>query len=495
MNPYQIANLMKLAICSATIAGLWVSYRYPDSPRVKRYLDRSFLTLALLAIVGYVNLGFFHGGVGYIHTWEMFHYHLPSKYFQELGYSGLYEAALIADAESEEPHFDEVKSIRDLNTYALVAREDVLNSSTMPERFTPERWKEFSRDVDFFKGRYSPKRWKSLLRDHGYNAPPSRTVLTASVAGSLGPARDLSIYIIGLLDPLLLAILLWVVYRTYGLRLAALVTILFGVNVLSEFIWVGGAFLRFDWLVLCGLGICALRSNRYGLGGALLGGAVMLRIFPLFFAVGVVLRGVFLYSKSWIWHRRYTRFIAGLGLSGLGFLALTMIEVGGLDVWREFLVKIELHHAKLIHNNLGLRYVFGGHPLLLLVGQGAFLTAYLLSLRKLEDDTQAAILGGVLLFALSSLTCYYYAFLILFLLWQPHRPLDFRCWLFFSLLFMTQITVITLRLSGLTQSLVPRGHLSFFGASIVLLISFIVLLVQAHRPVNNAQAESSAALP
>lgn len=482
MNPYQIANIMKLAICVATIFGLWVSYRYPESSRVKRYLDRSFVTLALLALVAYANLGFFHGGVGYIHTWEMFHYHLPSKYFQELGYSGLYEAALVADAESEEPYFGEVGVIRDLKTYSPVAREDILRFSTIRDQFAPERWREFSRDVDFFKVRYSPKRWQNLLRDHGYNAPPSRTVITASVAGSLGPARDFSIYLIGLLDPLLLAILLGVVYRTYGLRLAAFVTILFGVNVLSEFIWVGGAFLRFDWLVLSGLGICALRSNRYALGGALLGGATMLRIFPVFFAVGVVLRGVFLYSKSWTWQTRYTRFTAGFALSGLGLFALTAIEMGGLEVWREFLAKIQLHHTKPIPNNLGLRYLMGGIPLLFFVGQGALLTAYLLSLRKLEDDTQAVFLGGVLLFALSSLTCYYYAFLIFFMLWQPSRPLDFRCWLFFSLLFVTQITVIALPLSGLTQTLVPREHLSFFGASIVILISLIVLLVHAHRP-------------
>ena len=483
MNPYEIANVMKQAICVATIVGLWISYRYPDSFRARRYLNRSFVTLAALGLVGYVNFGFFHGGVGYIHSWEMFHYHVPSKYAQELGYWGLYEAALVADAEAEDPYFGEVRYVRDLRTYSIVSRERILGSSAIRKRFTPQRWEEFSRDLDFFKARYPPERWSQLLQDHGYNAPPSRTLLTSGVVRGMGPVNQLSIHLIGLLDPLLLAVLLWVMYRTYGLRVAALATTLFGVNMLSEFIWIGGAFLRFDWLVLSGLALCALRCERHGLAGALLGAASLLRIFPAIFAFGIVLRGIFLYSESRVWQARYARFMMGLLLSGLGVLAMTSWEVGSLDLWLDFIAKIQLHSGEPTHNNVGLSVLLGWNPMLLLLSQGALLAAYLFGLRKLEDDTQAAILGGVLIFALGSLSCYYYAFLIFFLLWQADRPLDFRCGLLFSLLFMTQIIVIALRQSGLDVPPVPRAQLSFVGASVMILISLIVLLVNAHRPI------------
>ena len=482
MNAYEIANIMKLAICMAAIAGLWLAYRYPESLRLQRIVDRGFVALAGLALVGYINFGFFHGGVGYIHTWEMFHYHLPSKYQDEIGYFGLYEAALVADAESEAPYFDKVDYVRDLHTYSIVGRDKVLAASTIRENFTAEGWSDFSRDVDFYKVRYPPERWKFLFQDHGYNAPPSRTLVTGSVSRILGDADTLSLYLIGLIDPILLGLLLWVVYHTYGLRLAALATVLFGANMLSEFIWIGGAFLRFDWLVLSGFGICAVRTERYGLAGALLGAASMLRIFPVLFAAGVVLRGVFQYSESRIWHTRYTRFLVGIAASGLGMLAMTFLGMGGLDVWGDFVAKIGLHHGETSANRVGLFHLVGENSLLLFAARGAILTAYLLSLRKLANDSQAAILGGVLLFALGSLSCYYYAFLIFFLFWQSRRSLDFQCWLFFSLLFMTQIVVIGLRMSGWTQTLVPQAQLSFVGASLMILVSSVVLLNSVYRP-------------
>ena len=42
-----------------------------------------------------------------------------------------------------------------------------------------------------------------------------------------------------------------------------------------------GATLRHDWIAYLGLGVCALRRERYALAGALLGLAVMIRAFPV----------------------------------------------------------------------------------------------------------------------------------------------------------------------------------------------------------------------
>ena len=53
------------------------------------------------ALIGYPNFGAFHpkhSGYrpGHIHYYDAFHYFMGAKYFPELGYSGLYEATLVA---------------------------------------------------------------------------------------------------------------------------------------------------------------------------------------------------------------------------------------------------------------------------------------------------------------------------------------------------------------------------------------------------------------
>ena len=49
----------------------------------------------------------------------------------------------------------------------------------------------------------------------------------------------------------------------------------------------GGATFRHDWLVLLGFAVCALRRERWLLGGALLGLGTMLRVVPLVGLLGV----------------------------------------------------------------------------------------------------------------------------------------------------------------------------------------------------------------
>ena len=481
MNHHELADVLKILVIMGAILGLFLAHDRRHSERAQRTLNGFFVVLAMFATLAYFNLGSFHGGHGYIHTWEMYHYHLSSKYFDELGYDGLYEATLVADAEGGQPYLAPVQKVRDLRTYEVISRGEVLAHSSARERFTPERWQEFRRDVDYFKHRYPPAVWQRVLLDHGYNAPPSRTVLTGWVARRLGPANDRSIYFAGLLDLLLLLSLLIVIYRVYGLRNAALVTILFGVNMLSAFYWVGGAFLRFDWLVLSGLGLCALAAGRHGLAGGLIGGAAMIRIFPVFFALGVVLRGLILFSRSRSWDPRYTRFSIGVTSAGAGLLLLSLLATGGIDAWLAFYTKIRSHLGPLYFNSVGLRCLLGENQLLLLGGRLLAFGVYLLSLRKLADDSQAAILGGVLIFVFGSISGYYYAFLILFLIWQRRAQLHYLGVLSYSLLLLSQGVAISLQSVSASGQSYSSSQLPYFYASLVLVGSFVALFAWIQR--------------
>src|SRR5262249_44959161 len=92
---------------------------------------------------------------------------------------------------------------------------------------------------------------------------------------------------LGMLDLALLCGMFCAVFRCYGPRTALIVMCVFGAN---DFImygtnW-GGATLRHDWLVYIGFGACALRRERYALGGALLALSTMIRVFPALAIIG-----------------------------------------------------------------------------------------------------------------------------------------------------------------------------------------------------------------
>ncbi len=478
MIDHHLADHVKLLVIACTLAALFWAYHRRHRIRTQGDLDAVFVTLGLLAAASYVNLGSFHGAYGYVHTWEMFHYYLPSKYASELGYDGLYAAALVADAESDAPYFESVTAVRDMRSYALLPAERVLEDPSIRARFSPERWAEFRDDVDYLKHRYERVVWPRIFRDHGYNAPPSRTLLAGLLANALGPASDRSLYAIALLDPVLLAVLLVAIYRLYGLRNAALVTILFGVNALSKFYWVGGAFVRVDWLALTGLGICALSAKRHGLAGALLGAATAMRIFPALFALGVVLRGVFALASSRRWQPCYTRFLIGSVSTGAGLVLLSLAAGGGLEAWLDFHDKITFHVARPSFNSLGLSRL-SAHAAFLWPAQLAAVGAYLVALTRLEDDAQAAILGGVLVFVFGQLAGYYYAFLIFFLLWQRRPQPDlFGCFFQSALLCVPVLMLLFQRERswGHVVSFARQPEI-YFQTSLVLLL--VVVLVFA----------------
>ena len=85
-----------------------------------------------------------------------------------------------------------------------------------------------------------------------------------------------------LFDPLLLLLAFAAIWRTFGLRAALVCMVAFGATTVYQFgsNW-GGSTLRNDWMSLLALGVCALKSRRPFLGGALLGWSAMIRAFPV----------------------------------------------------------------------------------------------------------------------------------------------------------------------------------------------------------------------
>ena len=455
---FDLVVYAKLLLVASALLVLVLVYR-ARTPLGQRRVNGLLAVLALSSALAYTNLGLLHSANplllesgqpttyrGYLHTWELFHYYLAPKYWTELGYLDLYGAALRADAEDPEPYFRDVEFARDMQTYAIVPARDLWQDKDFPARFSAERWEEFKRDVGYLKHQYAPRAWKLVLIDHGYNPPPSRTVLVAGLANALGRATDLSIYALALLDLFLLGALVLIIAATYGLRTALLATTLFGLSYLAPFHAVGGSYLRFDWIFLCGVAICSLQRGRHFLAGVLVGVAASMRILPAAFAAGVLIKGVSVLFATRRLERRYLVFGIGLALGVIGPVALSTAFVG-VDRWVEFFAKLELHMRGTAQaaNSVGLEGLFlvsrltsssWVPELVLWLARLAMLVGLVASIRR-ASDAQAAILGATLVFIFGFVTTYYYAWLMLFCLWSswqlpPRRSLVVLAMVIFS---------------------------------------------------------------
>jgi hypothetical protein len=409
-------------------------------PRSPRKAGPLLLLLALVAAAAYYNFGGFHGR-GYVHYWEHFHYHLGSKYFPELGYDGLYAASLAAQAETR-PAMDVQTWVRDLRTNQVVSATGVrAHGREVKARFAPERWRELLADNDHFLAFMDPGYLSQVRRDHGYNPTPTWT-FAARLFDAWLPTNADTLGLLGALDPLLLAVLFAFLYSTYGSRLGSLCLVVFGLGYPWRFDWIGGAFLRLDWLVAVGVAVCLMRRGRYRWAGALLAYAGMVRIFPFVLLLGpgvLALRAILRKEDlSWAW-----RFAQGFALSLVLCIGAGALTGRGFDAWGEFAENLEKHHGTWLTNNVGLENLvlydldtlnrrdvdfslpepwiawqrkmtrLEGERQLWIWSLAALYLALVAAAAWRAERDESVVLGIGAVFALALLTCYYWAMLLL----------------------------------------------------------------------------------
>lgn len=405
--------------------------------------------MAALACLAYTNFGLFHGW-SYVHHWEAFHYVLGAKYFPELGHDGLYLASVAAQMESA-PEVELPAEVRNLITnriepvYALAEQRAAVRA-----RFSPERWKSFVRDNDYFARTCDPVYFAQIRRDHGYNPSPTWTFVGRALCRFL-PINRSTLIILGLLDPILLAIVFWLVFRTYGRGVGALALVIFGLGYPWRFDWIGGAFLRLDFFAAIVAGICMLRRRRFGWAGAFLGYASMVRMFPVLFLGGpavVALRDL-RRRGDLRWARRFALGFAAAVTVGL---AAGSLAGRGPAAWPEFAANLRKHAGSWLTNNVGLRNVFiyeadtfrqeRVNPDLIepfapwalhmsrlsaerkpfwLAGAALFVLLAAVAAWRMSPE-EAAGLGAVFIFAVVLLTSYYWVILVTLALRRDHLP-------------------------------------------------------------------------
>jgi len=372
--------------------------------------------------------------------WGVFHYYLGSKYFDELGYTGLYTDAYLADWDGGKgpQAFGNIKKVRDLRNYR---REKV---STLQARgrsagWTDERWADFKKDVAWFGPQADHKRWSGILSDRGYNPPPSYTLIAglwSNLLSILTPAQQTLLICLDVL--LLLAAFLFSV-RAYGYRRSALVLCCF-------LLWYGnsnrayGQIWLLDWFAACWSAMSAWKLKRHGLSGGLIGYAASVRIFPGVLFVGpLVVWAIARLRGRPVDSKRLVRFLVA-GAAVMLFLVTASTVRYGAQSWQGFAANISEHNQshKAGKRRFGLEHIFvldfhdglKANPRKLgraaaknqvqnkSLYRGAALLLVLLTLgamaRSREHD--AILLGVCLFFALTVASRYYGAILALLLL-------------------------------------------------------------------------------
>jgi hypothetical protein len=446
-DQYNVAK-MGLALAGAWLVAWGVALRRRGAPdRAKRLRDALLLLLGIVGFTGYFNWGAYHF-FNRIHYHEFFHYFVGAKYFPELGYSGLYEAANLAEADDGFRRRVELRRTRDLRRNVLVPAKYVLEDperyrSSGTRRFTPERWEAFRKDMRFFRDHSGIVYWEKALMDHGYNPSPVWN-MAGSLLSNLGPATDKLIDRLAWIDPLLLVLSFGFIVWAFGWRTACVASLFFGTNHPALYFWTGGAFLRQDWFLFAVMGICLLKRGKPGLAGASLAVSTLLRVFPGGFFVAIGLRILWILYRERRFDPTAARLVAGAALATILLLPASSVVAGSADAWPQFLRNTKKHAASPLTNYMGLRTIAGfrwetrqkvlydalhddpfhsfkeahraafrpGLRLAIYAGLILlYLALVLVAVRREMDWWVSAAFGfGVIAFA-AELTCYYYSFL------------------------------------------------------------------------------------
>ncbi len=457
---------------------------------------------AALCLASWSHFGRFHGKGQIVHNWEQFHYFLGSKYFPEVRYEGLYAAAIVAlDEQGRGRRLPD--RVRDQRSLEVVSIDQVqLHGMALRDEFEPERWVAFKEDV----ARISIPR--NMWQDHGYNPTPAWTFSARLLTANL-PVTQTTMRILASLDFILLGLVFWVLWRTYGLTVGCCAIIIFGLNYNAPMYWTGGAFLRQDWLAAITLCICLLNRSHFAWAGAALAYAVSVRVFPVLFVIPL---GI--YALSCRWHGRSVAWVRPFVLGGLAVGALMFVggtvAGGGLSVWQESAQRLQQHQSIIRGNDVGLKmpFVVGWDNLRgALVEPGsaydqaagprdylrlkesrwwliafAALTLSLLAARtawRSKTTSDAAVLGLAFVFALSSPTCYYWVMLLLLPLRAPLQSTLGFVVLIWTVFLMTPV-VRHLHTLGYIENFVI--HQAFVPISALMAVLFVYWLLPGRDP-------------
>jgi hypothetical protein len=477
-------------------------------PALRPVILTNLAITGVLGIVCFYNLAqpqFYSRGNDewtFSHYLDLRQYYTTAKYFKELGYRGTYEADVATYLEDHPEREDAIANIpmRDLHSLRMSTPEKQRERiDAIKKNFTPERWDELKEDTRWFRDAMGNSHWLEMLCDFGGNATPVWITIAHFLFSAFEPS-NFNFTLLGFVDLALLAGMFYAVFRCYGPRTALIVMTVFGAN---DFImygtnW-GGAPLRHDWLAYIGYGACALRKERWALGGSLLALSTMIRVFPALSLAGAALPAFLRLSEHVARERKLpplkdllekeratVRMLLGAAATMVVTFAVSSAFLSP-SAWPDCLKKISQLSADSHPASIALRSLIGGWEdnqaavirnrlPLFLTASALYVGLVGLAARKRRMD-QAAVLGMVLVPVLLYPANYYIHFVFLLPMLATERkptleaPASAENWdayLWLTLLFMCAGQYFT--------TLVTDLGLHFYFETVVLFTTLTVML-------------------
>ncbi len=318
---------------------------------------RVILCLALVAIsaAGWLRLGTLRVDGTWIHAWDLMHYQLGAKYFEELGYRDLYRCAAEWEQQRGRAVMVDRTKIRDLDDNQLYPG----SWASTPEgacraEFSDDRWQAFGADLDGVRRLFKFRRLHQALRDHGYNATPPQTLVLNTLVGSL-EAKPGTLLAFSLLDVAALAAAVGCLWWAFGPLVGATGALLIGFGDPWGFSWTGGSVGRFFWLFALCAGLALIAKRRWVSGSMLVTVGGLLRLFPLVLLAGPVVWAI----RAWLQGQKdaaerkvATKLVVGVAVTLIVGLLLPAI-VYGFDVYSEFFDNSRIHATVPPSNHMG----------------------------------------------------------------------------------------------------------------------------------------------
>jgi hypothetical protein len=346
----------------ATIGAIVLVYRFAAADRSGRQIrggwpEYLLLNLALLSVVLHTSFSPYPPSV-LVNKHDIFHYYMGSKYSREVGYFDLYPCTVVADSDNAAPGTPVPKYlIRKMDDYSHVWSTDVIrDAERYRSLFSADRWEEFKADVAVFRSEFGSKvAWTTLLGDNGYNATPVWSMIARAVTNVVSVQTFIGLFLLASLDPLLLGLMFFVLWKAFGRSATLLALVLLGSMFVMADGTIRGAFLRFDWLALLVMATCCLKLDRYKTAGALAAYAGAARIFPLAFAFGLGAKCLWELVSTRRIARRYLEFFVTFSLVIVVLVGGSLLADGGTETWESFWSKIRFHDTHMSHLRVGFK--------------------------------------------------------------------------------------------------------------------------------------------
>lgn len=265
-------------------------------------------------------------------TYDLMHYYLNAKYFDELGYFDLYPACLLADIDNGGPHYPQQGHIYMAQNQAGHGRMPISHGiergrEVKEKNFSEARWKAFEHDFLTMQrtgpSQMNDKLWRQMIIDHGYNGTPAWTVMARPIA-NLVPVE--SIKLLGYLDVVVLLGAVGVVAWAYGGTTALFAWLFLMVTYSARWPTVTWAFLRYDYVAALMVGMALLKKQKHALAGIFTAFSATMRLFPAMWLYGPGMKGLAGLTRKTV----HTRLLVLAGSFLVGVAVIEGVSVAAL---------------------------------------------------------------------------------------------------------------------------------------------------------------------